>query len=450
MKNRIMLVFFALGVWFTSFGQNTSQLDQYIEQGLKSNLVVQQRSLSLENALNALKQARGLFLPTFDFQAQYLSAEGGRYTELPLGDFLNPIFNTVNGLMGAPLLPEVKNERINFLPNNYYDARFRLSVPILNTDIIHNNSISKKQLAIKENELEIYERELVKEIKVAYYHYLAAVKAQQVYHNSLTIAEESKRVNEKLVQAGNGLPAYILRSESEIEQIKSQLKTVELQANSLQRYFNALLNREENAEIIVENSESIIPFVDKAELTAQNREELNSLQLAVALRQDLVKMKKHAFVPTLGGFLDLGSQAEDFKFNDKSMYYMVGLQLNIPIFQGNRNNLKIKEAKNELEIAKLQEASVAQQLEVAVNNAYNEVLTEKSKYESSLKQLEMAETYHRLIEKGYAAGTNTYLESIDARSQLSSAKLATNINYYQFLAALARLERETASYPLTK
>jgi len=65
MKNRIMLVFFALGFWLTSFGQNTSQLDQYIEQGLKSNLVVQQRSLSLENALNALKQARGLFLPTF-------------------------------------------------------------------------------------------------------------------------------------------------------------------------------------------------------------------------------------------------------------------------------------------------------------------------------------------------------------------------------------------------
>ncbi|MCO5260049.1 MAG: TolC family protein [Crocinitomicaceae bacterium] len=448
MKKRIFLFVLLLNGLFVLNAQEGNQLEQYVQQGLKSNLVVQQRSISLDNAVNALKQARNLYIPTFDFQAMYTTAQGGRSYEMPIGDFLNPIFNTVNDMLGTTLLPQVENEKINFLPKNYYDARFRLSVPILNMDIIHNMHITDKQRAIKENELEIYERELVKEIKVTYYLYLSSMKAEQIYQNTLEMAEEAKRVNEKLVDAGNGLHAYVLRSESEMEQIKTQLKTAELQSNSLRRYFNALLNRGEMDEIVVEDSESIIPFVESTTVSAKNREELNSLDLAVALREDVVKMKKHAFVPTLGGFLDLGSQAEEFRFNKNSIYYMVGVQLNIPIFQGNRNNLKIKEAKNEMEIAKLQKEYVEQQLAVSVNKAYSDVLIEKSKYESTLKQLDMAETYYRLITKGYASGVNTYLETVDARSQLSSAKLAANIGYYQFLSALAKLERESASYPL--
>lgn len=429
-------------------GQNGSQLDAYIEQGLKSNLVVQQRNLSLENALYSLKEAKNMYIPSVDFQAMYTTAEGGRYYEMPIGDMVNPIFTTVNEMLGQSLLPMVENERINFLPKNYYDARVRVSVPIINMNIIHNKRIQEKQLSIKGNELEIYERELVKEIKVTYYSYLNVIKAANIHQNSLELAEEGRRVNEKLLEAGSGLYAYVLRSETEIEKAKSLKKTAELQAKSLKQYFNALLNRGADDEIKMIDNESIIPFIDNAKATVENREELQSLEQAVALREDILRMKKQVFVPTLNGFADFGSQAEDLKINQNSLYYMLGLQLNIPIFEGNRNNLKIKEAKNELEIAKLQKEYVEQQLNVAANNAYNNAMIEKSSYEAALKQLEMAETYHRLIDKGYSSGVNTYLETVDARTQLSSARLAANIGYYQFLTALAKLERESATYQL--
>lgn len=428
--------------------QNGNQLDVYIEQGLKSNLVVQQRNLSVENALYSLKQAKSMYIPTFDFQAMYTTAQGGRYYEIPIGDMVNPIFTTVNDMLGQEFLPLQENERINFLPKNYYDARFRLSVPIINMDIIHNKRIQEKQLSIKGNELEIYERELVKEIKLTYYSYLSVMKAVSIHQNSLEIALEGKRVNQKLLEAGSGIYAYVLRSETEVEQAKSQIRNAELQAKSLKQYFNALLNRSADDEIVLIDNESIIPFFEKTEVSTENREELQSLDQAVALREDILRMRKQVFVPTLSGFADLGSQAEEFKFNKNSVYYMVGVQLNIPIFEGNRNNLKIKEAKNELEISKLQKEYAEQQLNVSVNNSYNNVMIEKSSYEASLKQLEMAETYHRLIDKGYTSGVNTYLETVDARTQLSSARLATNISYYQFLSALAKLERETATYQL--
>ncbi|EPB65960.1 hypothetical protein ANCCEY_14956 [Ancylostoma ceylanicum] len=306
----------------------------------------------------ALKQAKNLYVPTLDFQTLYTTAQGGRDIQLPVGDMLNPVYSTLNQFMGQNAFPLIENQQINFLPKNYYDARIRLSVPILNMDIIHNKRIHEKQWMIQENEVEIYQRELVKEIKTTYYTYLSAMKAVEIHKTAIELAEEGKRTNEKLIEAGSGLHAYVLRSETEIAQSNARLTSAELQLQSVQRYFNALLNRGAEDPIEVTANETIIPFVDKVEVSAKNREELASLDHMITLREDVVRMNKQVFVPKLNGFADIGSQAEDFKFNDQSRYYMLGLQLNIPIFNGNRNNLKIKEAKNEIEIAKLQKEYV--------------------------------------------------------------------------------------------
>lgn len=443
-------------VFLISFGVNSFAftqadiLEKYIQQGLESNLVLKQRNLSLENAVYALKQARNLYIPSVDFQTIYTTAEGGRNIQLPVGDMLNPVYSTLNQFMGQNAFPMIENQEINFLPKNYYDARLRLSVPIVNTDIIHNKRIQDKKMMIQENEVEIYQRELIREIKTTYYNYLSALKAVEIHQNAIDLANEGKRTNEKLIEAGKGLHAYVLRSETEVAQASARLTSSELQLKTICRYFNALLNREADEPIEVADNEKIIPFVEQTTISAEKREELKSLEYMITLREDVVRMNKQVFVPKLNGFADLGSQAEKMRFDDKSMYFMVGLQLNIPIFNGNRNNLKIKEAKNEIEIAKLQKEYAEQQLEVTVTSAYNEVLATKTNYETALKQLEMAETYFRLIDKGYAAGVNTYIETVDARTQLTSAKLAATINYYQFLTALAKLERETASYPIIK
>ncbi len=447
-KIKLMLLVFVFSSVF-GFAQDTI-LEKYIQQGLKSNLVLKQHNLSLGNALYTLKKAKNHYIPSLDFQTTYTTAEGGRSADVPVGDMMNPVYSTLNQFMGQNAFPMIENQKINFLPKNYYDARVRLSVPIVNMDIIHNNHIKEKQLEIKGHEIEIYKRELVKEIKVTYYQYLTVLKAIDIHQNAIEMAKESMRSNERLLEAGKGLHAYVLRSETEVEQAKARLKSTQYQAVTLQRYFNALLNRDSEAKIEVEAKESLIPSFNDAIIGSKNREELQSLEQNIALRNELVKMKKQVFIPKLSGFADLGSQAEELRFNDESMYYMVGLKLDIPLFQGWRNRFEIKMAKNELEIAKLKKKQVEQQMDVAVTRAHNDVLEAKSNYSASIKQLDMAETYYRLIKKGYSSGVNTYMETVDARTQLSTAKLASNVAYYKLLSALARLERETASYPLPK
>ncbi|MFC6102280.1 TolC family protein [Olivibacter domesticus] len=432
----------------------TSILEGYIDEGMQHNLVLKRKNISLDKALLALKTAKSMYQPSVALQASYSTATGGRSISLPLGDLMNPVYATLNQLTNSQNFPMLENESINFLPKNYYDARVRTTVPIINTDIIYNRKINEQQVTLQEFEVQTYERELIKNIKSAYFNFLNAQQAVKIYQSALRLAEESKRVNERLLESGKGLHAYVLRSNSEIEQVRAQVTQAAQQQVNARLYFNSLLNRD--GETAIDTAYNADDALNRATVLLQSdpeisgREELKSLQQVIHINENIIKMNKKFSIPKISGFLDLGSQAEQMRFNDQSRYAMVGLQFDLPIYSGNRNRIKVKQSQLELADASLNRAYIEKQLQVSSNVAKNNLLASWQTYQSSLKQLESAAAYQRLIDKGYKAGTNTYIETIDARNQLTSAQLATLVNKYNVLLASAELERETAAYPLKK
>src|SRR5690606_40505996 len=161
--------------------------------------------------------------------------------------------------------------------------------------------------------------------------------------------EEGKRVNEKLYESGKGLPVYVMRSESEIAQANAELSQAKQQSENAKLYFNSLLNRASDLPIDTsfQTDKELLHAQQllHKEIETDRREELAGLKQVRSINESLLEKDKRYFLPKLSGFLDLGSQAEGMKFNDQSRYYMVGLQLDIPIFSGLRNKYKIKEAK---------------------------------------------------------------------------------------------------------
>jgi len=434
-----------------SFAQQ-NKLDEYIEEGLKNNLVLTQKNVSWEKAMIGLQSAKSLYLPTVGFQTTYSTADGGRNIPLPLGDLLNEAYTTLNQLTESQRFPQLENTEINFFPKNYYDAKIRTTVPIINSDIHYAIKLNEQQIVLKEYELEIYKQELAKNIKTSYYTYLTAFQTVEIYKSSQELAKEGKRVNEKLYESGKGLPVYIMRSESEIAQINAQLSQAKQQADNAKLYFNSLLNRSAESTIEIDfNTELILLAAEKLlieEVNINKRGEILSLNQALNINETLLNKDERYFLPKLSGFLDLGSQAEDLKFNKDSRYYMIGLQLDIPIFSGMRNKYKIKEAKLDLQHTRLEFENVKQQLNLSAQISKNKLKSAFEVYRASLEQLKAADSYQRLINRGYQAGVNTFIETIDARDQLTSAQLATQINKYKVLASAAELERELNSQPL--
>lgn len=425
-------------------------LKAYVDTAFKNNIVLQQKNVSLEKAQYALKTAKGLFLPTVALQGAYQTADGGRNIPLPLGDLMNPVYSTLNQITGSTNFPMLENQTINFLPKNFHDAKLRTTVPIINTDIIYNKRIAQQQVVLKEYEVQIYKRDLVKEIKTAYYNYLNALAAVDIYKSGLQLAKEGLRVNEKLLENGKGLPAYVLRSQSEVENANATLLDAQRKVDNARLYFNFLLNRNPNDAILTNtNDQTELAKVEGllAGLNMTNqREELKVLGQVEGINKNVQKMNSQFAVPKLGAFLDVGTQSEGFHFNANTRYYMLGLQLEIPIFSGNRNSNKLKESNLDLRNAELNSNLVAQQLSLSAKVSQNNLRSAYQTYQSSQKQFEAAATYLRLIERGYLAGANSFVETIDARNQYTSSKILVNINLYKVLTAMANMERETASY----
>jgi outer membrane protein TolC len=439
---RYLLLLFALPV----FGQK-SVLDEYVATAFQQNITLQQKTIQVEKAMIALKTAQSLYQPTVAFQGGYQSGQGGRSIAFPVGDLLNPVYSTLNALTKSTAFPQIANVETNFFPRDFYDVKVQTTMPLYNKDISYNKQIQEQSISLQREDVSLYKRELVKQIKTAYYQYLLSLGLQKVYDNALNLAIEGKKVNEKLLANGKGLPAYLLRSDSEIANIQAQMADAAKQSQAAQMYFNFLLNRELRAEIRIDFE------VEKAlaavyTVTPGAREELSLLSKSIGLQETVLKMNEAFYLPKLNGFVNLGSQSTLGNINSKSAYYFLGLQMDIPIFTGKRNLYKIKQTQLDIASAKNAYDLSSKQFNMAAEIAQKNVQSSLVSFQASTKSYEAASAYLRLIEKGYKEGVSTYLETVDARNQWMNATINYQLKQFNVLIAAAAYEREAASYPL--
>ncbi len=424
-----------------------SVLDEYVATAFQQNITLQQKSIQVEKAMMALKTAQSLYQPSVAFQGGYQSGEGGRSIAFPVGDLLNPVYSTLNALTKSTAFPQIANVETNFFPRDFYDVKVQTTMPLYNKDISYNKQIQEQSLSLQREDVSLYKRELVKQIKTAYYNYLLSLGLVKVYENSLNLALEGKKVNEKLLANGKGLPAYLLRSDSEIATIQAQIADAVKQNQAAQYYFNFLLNRELRAEIRIDfevekavaGVYSVVPGV---------REELSLLSKSINIQETVLKMNESFYLPKLNGFVNLGSQATLNNISSKSGYYFFGLQMDIPIFSGKRNLYKVKQTQLDIASAKNALDLSTKQFNMATEIAQKNVQSSIVSFQASTKSYEAAAAYLRLIEKGYKEGVSTYLETVDARNQWMNAQINYQLKQFNVLIAAAAYEREAASYPL--
>src|SRR6185437_5877307 len=121
MPKRIVLLLLIVAIGIQQLAaQNSSVLDDYLHLGLDSNLALHQRNFDLSRAQLDLKRAQSLFYPAAGFSSQYTVANGGRTQAIPIGDLLNGVYSTLNKLTGSSQFPQVSNQSIQFLPNDFH------------------------------------------------------------------------------------------------------------------------------------------------------------------------------------------------------------------------------------------------------------------------------------------------------------------------------------------
>jgi len=439
-----------LSLFFTSGGLFAqTSLDTYIEEGLTNNEGIKQNKIRLQKNINALKEAKALFFPALSVGGSYLHADGGRMIELAIGDMLNPVYSTLNELTGSQKFQDVENMSVQMNPENFYDARIRLSMPIYNAEIFYNHKINKSMLSMQEIEALIYKRELIKEIKTAYYMYCQAYKSISIRENGIALAKENFRINQSLYDNDKVNYTSVLRSKNEVTKAEEALFTAQRIVNDCQSYFNFLLNKPFDSQIAIEEK-TYLPIMFSTSDNVEQREELKKMGIATEIYHLNKSVAQSYLMPKVGAFVDFGSQAENWKFNNKSRYYMLGVSLEWTFSLGGGNSYKVKQAKADIALIESESSQIKKQLELQLLNTQNAYDESLNSYKSAQSQQAAAKRYYEDIAKAYREGQALYIELLEAQNQFIDTELQLNISLYNVYIRQAEKERADASFDLSK
>jgi outer membrane protein TolC len=450
--NAICLYIFGLWIFILPVKSQTNKtLESYIKQGLEHNLALQQKQLNLEKSIQALKEANGLFYPSAELNAQYTLSNGGRSINLPLGDLMNPVYTSLNQIlqnMGQEGgFPQINNQKVQFLPNDYHDTKIRFVLPLVNAEIYYNRKVKKEMISYAQAEANVYKREVVKEIKTAYLRYLQAVKVVEAYNSAEKLVTEALRVNEKLVKnqmAGND---KLLRIKAELSQVEAQLTKADNDRKTASSYFNFLINQSLPTIITIDSTLlNNLVHIEPIITIPQSREELTQLKSAGDAAQQYVNMKQAYWAPTISNITDVGYQGYQYKFNSDQRYVMNVIDLRWNIFNGFQNRRRISQAKIDKNMLDKKFAETEQQIELQQQLAQDNLLSSLKAEKANQSSLASSVEYYKTVSRQYAEGQKSLLDILDARNQLTSSNINYLVSHFETLIKQAEWERAMASY----
>jgi outer membrane protein len=435
-------------------------LDGYIRTGLDSNLALHQRNFDLQKAQLDLKRAESLFYPQAGFSSQYTLANGGRSQSIPVGDLLNEVYSTLNKLTATNKFPQVANQSIAFLPNDFQDSKVEITLPVINPDLQHNKQVSGEMINASRAGVDIYKRELVQQIRQAYYQYLQAGKSVDIYTNALNLVKENRRVSEKFVENGMATRESVMRAQTQVSQVESSLIEAKNNFRNAAAYFNFLLNRPLDAPIQADPALTADPheggiLSEKADQGAgvlspeglpTGREELARLQSMRKVLESNLRWDRSYLMPKLNAFYDIGFQGFGFHPDGSQFYQLAGLQLQWSLFKAGDNKYKIRQTQIDIESIGDQYRELTQQLTLEVQTTANNYYSAVEALRSLADEVNSARETYRLAEKRYNAGQALQIELIDGRTQLTGAEIRYSLGALTVLNRAAELERVTAAY----
>ena len=449
--SRNFLIVILSGLTLGVAGQEET-LDKYINEGLVNNLALKQKEVNYLKSIEVLKQARALFFPDISLNARYTAAEGGRVIDFPVGTMLNPVYQSLNFLLDQDLFPDISNMEFAFYRPTEHETKIRLAQPIVDTKIIYNQKINKEMSRAVMADAGAYKRQLVAEIKTAYFNYLKTLKLLQLVDDTRELLVENIRVNESLFDNNVVTIDNVYRSRAELSKLERQEAEARKNHEVARAYFNFLLNRPFESTILADiKYDSITQTLMLDELSEHavvNREELEMLRSYSRVAESNLSMNQMNKLPNLYAVVDYGFQGRNYEFNMRQDYLFASLIFRWDLFHGFENKARIGEARIEQSLRDYQLEEAEKQIRLETIGAHYDLIASVESVKASGEELLSARNAFRVINRKYGEGQATLIEYIDARSTMTQAEMLLIISKYDFHIKYANLERVACLYPI--
>ncbi|SIS29238.1 Outer membrane protein TolC [Chryseobacterium joostei] len=410
-------------------------LQQAIEIGLKNNKNIQISHLKQEMSATKEKDLTMEKLPDVEFHTSYTQVTN--------------LFQYQDGVFSKP----TKYDAINGM----YDFTLSASIPVYMGGKIKN---TEKKAAIDTEistlRTHLDERLLKMEIITAFLQ-IHHLKEQQILIND-KMKEDSVNIKQVKALKANGVVTVneVLRTSLQLSNHKMSWTELDNDIQIAEHKLKTILSLPESQEMHVDTEDLIsdkaaIPYINDLTETALNKNEsVGITHKNLSLKELDQKITKANYLPkiTAGGEYFLKYPNMMFFPPEPYAYRlgMLGVNLTYPIENLYKNKYKMQEAKENINLAKLQIEENEEKIRHNVYEAYKKFEETDQKVKIAEEAINQAKENYRIVRTKYANklslitelidADNTYLE---AESNLISVKINRQLKYYQLQYTIGNL-----------
>lgn len=298
----------------------------------------------------------------------------------------------------------------------------------------------------------------VVDVSKAFYDILTSQEQLNIISHNIARLEKQLKDSKAQYDAGIVDKTDYQRAQISLSNSKADKKRTEELLKYKYTYLKSLIgyNAESNLTLTFSNRtmEQDILLDTTQLLQYENRIEYRLLKTQRELQTINTNYNKLAYMPKLSGFYNqsynyLNDNLSDL-YNRSFPGSVIGLRLNIPIFQGTKRIQEIKksqllEDRLDLEVENLENQINAQYQGAMANYKanYNDWLTARD-------NVELSEQVYNTIKLQYDEGVKAYLDLMTSETDLRTAQLNYLNALYSLLAAKLDVQQATGSITITK
>jgi outer membrane protein len=420
-KERFFLFTLSLAILLPA---QASDLLEVYQLARASNPQLQAQVAAVQAALEAKPQARALFLPNIGISSNF--------------NWTNQAITLFNRSALGAVLPGFKGAFEN------YGYTLNLTQPVYHRDSFAKLKQADATIAQAQANLVVAEQALLVQVAQLYFGVLAAQDDLRFARaEKKSIGKQLEQAQQRfkvglatIVDANEARAAYDLAVAREIAAQNAVANAHEQLWEVVGQYVRDLARLKEDAPILRPDPVDINKWADTALL--QNPQ-IDASEAAVDNARQAIQVKKSGHYPTLdivganSAAVTGGGRFGGFE-TDQSV---IGLQFNLPLFQGGAVISQTRQAQHQLEQALEQLEQARRQVFRQTRQAYLGVLSQVSQVEALKQAIVSNRSSLEATDAGYQVGTRTAVDVLVTRSNLFSAlRDYTQARYTYFIDSL--------------
>lgn len=297
-------------------------------------------------------------------------------------------------------------------------------------------------------DLQVKEREVRNQVIDAYYPVLLVDENLELLDKNIANLEQLLFETTELYKAGFAEQLDVDRLELSLSNLQTERDNLQRQKELAVAGLKFAMNFPQDQELEVTGDlGTMITEAPAGALTDainyQSRPEINLIDQALTLNELNIKVNRSGYLPSLRGF---ATYQQSYFGNDLSSGFwapaaIVGLTLNVPIFDGLDKKAKIQRAQLDLEEARNQRSNLVQAINFEVENARISYLNAQERLANRQKNLDLAERIYETTQIKYREGVGSSLEVSQAEQSLYTSQSNYMQAMYDLVVARAELEK---------